>query len=83
MIIGDKVIIENSEIGPFTSIGDGCEVINSKIKRSILMTGVRISGVLDHPIEDSLIGTDTEVVSSDGRGVTTSLFVGEKCKIHI
>ena len=83
VIIGDKVIIENSEIGPFTSIGDGCEIIKSKIKRSILMNGVRVSGVLDHPIEDSLIGTDTEVVGSDGRGAKTTLFVGEKCKIQI
>lgn len=82
-IIGDKVIIEDSEIGPFTSIGDGCEVMNSKIKRSILMPGVRVSGVLDHPIEDSLIGTDSEVVGSDGSGATTKLFVGEKCKIQI
>lgn len=83
VIIGDKVIIENSEIGPYSSIGDGCEIINSKIKRSVLMNGVRISGVLSHPIEDSLIGTDTEIVKSDNREGITNLFVGEKCKIQI
>lgn len=83
VIIGDKVIIENSKIGPFTSIGDGCEIINSKMKRSILMSGVRVSGITDHPVEDSLVGTDSEVVGSDGRGAKTTLFVGEKCKIQI
>ncbi len=83
VVIGDKVIIEDSEIGPFVSIADGCEVINSEIKRSILMGGVRVSGVLEHPMEDSLIGTDTEVVGSDGKGAATKLFVGEKCKIQI
>lgn len=83
VIIGDKVIIENSEIGPFCSIGDGCELINSKIKNSVLMNGVRVSGVLEHPMEDSLIGTDSEIVGSDGRSAKTTLFVGEKCKIQI
>lgn len=82
-IIGDKTIIRNCEIGPFTSIGDGCEVINSKIKRSILMNGVRVSGIKDHPMEDSLVGTDSEVVGSNGKAAKTTLFVGEKCKIQI
>lgn len=83
VVIGDKVIIEDSEIYPFTSIGDGCEIIGSKIKRSVLMNGVRVSGVSEHPMEDSLVGTDSEVVSSNGRGATTRLFVGEKCKIQL
>ena len=83
VVIGDKVIIEDSEIGPFSAIANGCEVVNSKIKRSILMEGVRISGVLDHPMEDSLVGTDTEIIGSNGREGKTALFVGEKCKIQI
>ncbi len=83
VVIGDKVIIENSQIGPFTSIGDGCEIINSNIQRTILMNGVRVSGVSDHPLEDSLIGTDTEITGSNGKGAKTTLFVGEKCKIQI
>lgn len=83
VIIGEKTVIENSEIGPFCSIGNGCEVINSNIKGSILMNGVRVSGVLDHPLENSLVGTDTEVVGSNGRGAKTSLFVGEKCRIQL
>ncbi len=83
VVIGDKVIIEDAEIGPFVAIGDGCEVINSQVKRSVLMNGVRISGVKDHPMEDSLVGTDSEIVGSNGRGAKTTLFVGEKCKIQL
>lgn len=82
-IIGDKVIIKNSEIGPFTSIGDGCEIINSKIKRSVLMNGVKISGIKNHPIENSLVGIGTEIISTNGKGAATTFFVGEKCKIQI
>ncbi|TSC88588.1 MAG: Uncharacterized protein G01um10147_84 [Microgenomates group bacterium Gr01-1014_7] len=83
VVIGDKVIIEDSEIGPFTAIGDGCEILRSKVKRSILMSGVRVSGVKDHPMEDSLVGTDSEVIGNNGRGAKTTLFVGEKCKIQL
>lgn len=83
VVIGDKVIIENSEIGPNVSVDDGCEIINSKVSDSVLMNGVRISGVLDHPLQHSLIGTDSEIVSENGRGAKTSLFVGEKCKIKL
>lgn len=82
VIIGDKVIIENSEIGPYSSIGTGCEILNSKVKRSVLMSGVRIEGISDHPVEDSLIGTDSEIIGSDKKA-TTSLFIGEKCKIQL
>ncbi len=83
VIIGDNVIIENSEVGPFVSVADGCQIRDSKVSNSVLMSGVKISGVKSHPIENSLIGTDTEVASEDGRGVATNLFVGEKCKIKI
>ncbi len=80
VILGDNVIIENSEIGPFTAVGDGCEIIGSKVGRSVLMNGVRISGVKERPVENSLIGTDTEIVGDGGK---TELFVGEKCKIQL
>ncbi|MBU1000814.1 glucose-1-phosphate thymidylyltransferase [Patescibacteria group bacterium] len=83
VVIGDNVIIENSEIGPFASIGSDCEVLNSKIKRSVLMDGVRVSGVANRPIEDSLIGTDSEITGLNNRSVKTNLFIGEKCKIQI
>ena len=82
VIIGDHVRIFDSEIKPFTSIGDGCEILKSKIENSVLMSGVKIYHVKDHPLSSSLIGTDTEVIGDDQDKVT-SLFVGEKCRIQI
>ncbi len=81
--IGHNVSIINSEVGQFTSIADNSEIINSKVSNSVLMCGVRILDVKDHPVDNSLIGTDSEVVGKNGRGAVTSLFVGEKCKIQI
>lgn len=83
MIIGDSVKIVDSEIGQYTSIGDNCEVVGSRVENSVLMNGVKILDVKKHPIDSSLIGTDTEVIGKDDQGSKTSLFVGEKCKIQI
>lgn len=83
LIIGDCCLIENSSIGQYTSVGDACEIRDSKVENAVLMKGVKISGVREHPLGNSLIGTDSEVTGSNGKGATTSLFVGEKCKIQI
>lgn len=83
VVIGDEVIIKDSKIGPFTSISSNCEVSASYVSNSVLMSGVKIYDVKSHPIEESLIGTDTEVLGDNGRSAKTSLFVGEKCRIQI
>lgn len=82
-IIGDNVTVEDSNIGPYTSIANSCQIINSDLENSVLMSGVKILNVNGHPIQNSLIGTDTEVLGTDGKGAATSLFVGEKCKIQV
>jgi NDP-sugar pyrophosphorylase family protein len=40
--IGRNVRIANSKVGPYVSIGDGCEVIDSCVANSILWDGVRL-----------------------------------------
>lgn len=82
-VIGDNVVITDSEVGSLTSVADNCEIVGSTVKNSVLMSGVKILDVKIHPVDNSLIGTDSEVTSKNGRGATTSLFVGEKCKIQI
>lgn len=83
VIIGDNVTIKDSEIGPFASISDGCDVVGSILRNSVLMKGVKVLNGKSHPIESSLIGTDTEIVGVSGKEAKTTLFVGEKCKIQI
>jgi len=82
VVIGDNVEIIGSVIGPFTSISSNCYIENSVLENSVLMNGVKIINVRDHPVKESLIGTDTEIISQVG-GKKISLFVGEKCKIQI
>ncbi len=82
-VIGDNVTITDSEIGPLTSIASNCEIVGSTVSNSVLMSGVKVLDVKDHPVEKSLVGTDSEVIGKAGKGASTSLFVGEKCKIQI
>ncbi len=47
--------IENSVVGPNTSIGENCQIVNSVIRESIVDTGALVS---DHVLANSLIGRD-------------------------
>ena len=58
-VIGEGCLIEDSFIGPFTSIGDNSRVLNSVIEHSVLLAGVTISQV--DRLEDSLVGRNARV----------------------
>ena len=42
LVVGRNARIEDSRIGPFTSVGDGCTVLRSSVERSILLGGARV-----------------------------------------
>ncbi|MFQ5647584.1 MAG: glucose-1-phosphate thymidylyltransferase, partial [bacterium] len=55
VIIGEKVIIEDSFIGPFTSIGDQVKIFHSEIEHSVVLRNSEIRSI-EGRIDDSLIG---------------------------
>jgi glucose-1-phosphate thymidylyltransferase len=59
-VIGENAVIENSYIGPFTSIYHGSVVRNSEIERSILLEDSRVED-LEIILRDSLIGRNAVV----------------------
>ena len=52
--------IENAYIGPFTSIGPDCQIVESEIAGSVVMENTTIER-LGHRIEQSLIGRNVEL----------------------
>ena len=77
--IGADARIVDSFIGPFTAIGERCEVRNSEVEHSVVMADSRI---VDIPrLEDSLIGRDVEVTRSQRRPRALRLMVGDHCQI--
>ncbi len=62
VVIGEGVLIENSFIGPFTSIGDEVKIKKSNIQHSVILNGCRIKKIND--LRDSLIGRRTVVAKT-------------------
>jgi len=75
--IGKGTKIVNSYIGPFTSMGDDCDVKNSEIEYSVVLDNVKVEGV---SMMDSLVGDNSSVVKGK-RWV--KLVIGENSRVEI
>mgnify|MGYP000014567874 CR=1 FL=1 len=64
-IIGRNCIIEDSYIGPYTSIGDNTRIIRSSIEFSIVLEKVTIEGI--DRLEESLIGENAKLIKASKR----------------
>ena len=81
VIIGANTRIENSVIGPFTSIDSECVIRNSVIEQSIIMERCRID-TGGKRIEQSMIGRDAEV-SCEAGATAYRLVLGDHSRIAI
>jgi glucose-1-phosphate thymidylyltransferase len=81
-IIGENTTIEDSFIGPFTSIYYNCTVRSSTIEHSVVMENVTIVSI--DRIEDSLIGKEA-VVSRDLnlKPAALRLMVGDHSQVKL
>ena len=62
-VIGRGALIENSYIGPFTSIYHSCQIRNCEIERSIILENSNVIDI-DRTLRDSLIGRNASVKRS-------------------
>jgi glucose-1-phosphate thymidylyltransferase len=51
--VGDDVVLENSVVGPYVSIGKNTTIIDSRILNSVIQTNSRLSRVI---LENSMLG---------------------------
>jgi glucose-1-phosphate thymidylyltransferase len=82
VIIGKNCTIENSYIGPFTSIGDRTEVRRSEIEYSIVLRDCKITNV-GIRIEGSILGNDVEVVEGIGKPRVHRFMIGDQSRIEV
>jgi glucose-1-phosphate thymidylyltransferase len=80
-IVGERTRLVNSYVGPFTAVGDDCEIIDSEIEHSVILSYSRIIGV--PRLTDSLIGKNVEVVRTERRPHAMRLMVGDDCLIEL
>jgi glucose-1-phosphate thymidylyltransferase len=79
-IIGKGVLIENSFIGPYTSIGDNSKILNSTLEFCVILENVIIQDV--ERLEESLIGKNAKV-AKNLRSRTIKLHVGDYSDIEV
>lgn len=81
-IIGRDCIIENSFIGPFTSVGDRTIIRNSEVEYSIVLRDCKILDV-GIRVEGSILGNDVEVVMANGKPRVHRFMIGDQSRVEV
>jgi glucose-1-phosphate thymidylyltransferase len=82
LIIGENTTIEDSYIGPFTSVNYNVEIHGSEIEYSIVLEDSRIREVSGR-IESSLVGKNVVVEKHSGKPSAYRLMVGDYSRIEL
>ncbi|MDP6560964.1 MAG: glucose-1-phosphate thymidylyltransferase [Candidatus Binatia bacterium] len=80
-VIGEKVLIRDSFIGPYSSIGDAVEINGSVVEHCVVLGNCRIIDV--DRLEDSILGKNAEVLANHGRHRALRLLLGDDSKVEL
>ena len=81
-VIGAGARIEDSYLGPYTSIGEEVQVRRSEVEHSIVLAGSVVED-LGTRMEASLLGREVKLTRSDGPPKTLRMLVGDNSEIEI
>jgi glucose-1-phosphate thymidylyltransferase len=81
VVIGADTRVENSFVGPYSAIGNGCCVEGSEVEHSVVMDGSSILGIAR--LEDSLIGSNATISRSRQKPRALRLMVGDHCQVDV
>lgn len=79
-VIGDGCVIENSFIGPYTSVGNRAKITDSTLEYCVILENAQITGV--ERLEESLIGKNAKV-SRNHRNGCLRLNLGDYSEVEI
>ena len=82
VIIGEGCNIENSFIGPYTSIHDGTSIYDSAVEFSIILRNCNITGV-EQRMDGSIIGDSVEIVRRTERPLTNRFMMADNSRMEI
>lgn len=80
-IIGEDCIISNAYVGPYTSIGNGCQIVGSEIENSVVMEGTKI--VNAGKIVESLVGRNVVIEKNNALPRGGRFILGDSSKVKI
>lgn len=82
VVIGKNCVINDSYIGPYTSIGNNAKISNTEIEHSIIFDNVEIK--CSRRIVDSLVGHNTVIASSaDSLPLGHKLIIGDNSVVEL
>jgi len=81
-VIGKDTVVEDSYIGPFTSLSYGCTISGSEVEFSIILEDCTISGA-DIRIAGSLLGREVEIVKGDRKPKTLKFIIGDQSRVEL
>lgn len=82
VVIGDDCLIENSFIGPYSSIANNVELLNVDLEHSVLLQGAKIADVHQR-IVDSLVGQRAKIVEAPRKPKALRFMVGDDSQVEI
>lgn len=82
VIIGERTVIEDSYIGPFTAVHNDCAIRRSEVEFSIVLAQCAIDDI-GFRIESSLLGYDTRLVRARGKPRTHRFVIGDQGTVEI
>lgn len=80
-IIGADAVIEGTYVGPYSSIGANCELIDSEIEHSVLMEGACVHGVTR--VVDSLMGRDARCIKDESQPSAFRVMIGDTSTVRV
>jgi glucose-1-phosphate thymidylyltransferase len=79
--IGDNVLIEDSFVGPYSSIGSGTRISGSAVEHCVILDQCCISGI--DRLEDSVLGKCVQVSANHGSHKAVRLLVGDDSVVDL
>jgi glucose-1-phosphate thymidylyltransferase len=81
-IIGAGARLSDCYVGPYTAIGERCEISSSEVEHSILLAGCTVSGLAGR-MESSLLGRNVTVRRGERQPRAYRFMVGDNSDISI
>ena len=80
-VIGAGTVIRKSFIGPYTSIGERCQISHASLEHCVVLEEARIEGV--ERIEDSVIGPRAVLRRAPGQHQAIRFMIGEDTEVSL
>jgi glucose-1-phosphate thymidylyltransferase len=80
-VIGEGTKIKNSFIGPYTSLGHKCVVVDASLEHCVVLDSAHIEGI--ERLEDSIVGRNASVLRNTSNHRALRLMIGDDSEVSL